>query len=47
VRGAENDVFLKDIGAKNCIGNFGVDLLMQAHAFRIDFTAMRLDLEAH
>ena len=38
-------VFLKDLGAKNCIGNFGIDLLMQAHVFRIDFGAMRLDLE--
>jgi predicted aspartyl protease len=38
-------VFLKDIGAKNCIGNFGIDLLMQSRAFRIDFGAMRLDLE--
>jgi len=40
-------VFLKDLGAKNCIGNFGIDLLMQAHAFQIDFSAMRLDLGAH
>ena len=40
-------VLLKDLGAKNCIGNFGIDLLMQAHAFRIDFNAMRLDLETH
>jgi hypothetical protein len=23
-------------------GNFGIDLRMQAHAFRIDFSAMRL-----
>jgi hypothetical protein len=38
-------VFLKDLGAKNCIGNFGIDLLMQARAFTIDFGSMRLDLE--
>jgi hypothetical protein len=40
-------VLMKDFGAKNCIGNFGIDLLMQVHAFRIDFSAMRLDLETH
>ena len=40
-------VLMKDLGAKNCIGNFGIDLLMQGRAFRIDFSAMRLDLEAH
>jgi hypothetical protein len=39
-------VLLKDLGAKNCIGNFGIDLLMQANAFTIDFGSMRLDLES-
>jgi hypothetical protein len=39
-------LLLKDLGAKNCIGNFGIDLLMQANAFTIDFGSMRLDLES-
>jgi predicted aspartyl protease len=38
-------VLLKQIGAKCCIGNFGMDLLKQGSAFTIDFGAMRLDLE--
>jgi predicted aspartyl protease len=40
-------VLLKQIGAKCCIGNFGMDLLEQGSAFRIDFGAMRLDLETN
>ncbi len=38
-------VLLKQIGAKCCLGNFGTDLLKQARAFKLDFGAMRLDLE--
>ena len=38
-------VLLKQIGAKCCVGNFGMDLLKQGRAFKIDFGAMRLDLE--
>ena len=38
-------VLLKQIGAKCCIGNFGMDLLKQGSAFTIDFGAMRLDLD--
>ena len=38
-------VLLKQIGAKCCLGNFGMDLLKQARAFKLDFGAMRLDLE--
>jgi hypothetical protein len=38
-------VLLKQIGAKCCLGNFGLDLLKQARAFKIDFGAMKLDLE--
>jgi len=38
-------VLLKQIGAKCCIGNFGMDLLKQGRAFKIDFTTMRLELE--
>lgn len=38
-------VLLKQIGSKCCAGNFGMDLLKQARAFRIDFGAMTLDLE--
>jgi hypothetical protein len=37
-------VLLKQIGAKCCIGNFGMDLLKQAQSFKLDFGAMRLDL---
>jgi hypothetical protein len=39
-------VLLKQIGAKCCIGNFGMDLLKQGSAFKIDFGAMTLELEA-
>ncbi|MGO9257793.1 MAG: retroviral-like aspartic protease family protein [Bryobacteraceae bacterium] len=38
-------VLLKQIGAKCCAGNFGMDLLRQGRAFKIDFGAMRLDLD--
>jgi len=38
-------VLMKQIGAKCCIGNFGMDLLKQGQAFKLDFGAMRLDLE--
>ena len=37
-------VLLKQIGAKCCVGNFGMDLLKQGRAFKIDFGAMKLDL---
>jgi predicted aspartyl protease len=40
-------VLLKQIGAKCCIGNFGLDLLKQARGFKIDFAAMRLELQAN
>jgi predicted aspartyl protease len=39
-------VILKDMGASCCVGNVGLDLLTQTHAFTIDFTAMRLELGA-
>ncbi len=38
-------VLLKQIGAKCCAGNFGMDLLKQGRAFKIDFGAMPLELE--
>lgn len=38
-------VLLKQIGSKCCAGNFGMDLLKQGRAFKIDFGAMRLDLD--
>jgi hypothetical protein len=38
-------VLLKQIGATCCVGNVGLDLLTQGRSFRIDFVAMRLDLE--
>ena len=38
-------VLLKSLGAKCCVGNFGMDLFTQGRAFRIDFGAMRFDLE--
>jgi predicted aspartyl protease len=38
-------VILKQLGATCCDGNFGMDLLKQGRAFRIDFSAMRLDLD--
>jgi predicted aspartyl protease len=38
-------VILKQLGPKCCVGNFGVDLLKQGHAFKIDFDAMTLRLE--
>ena len=37
-------VLLKSIGAKCCIGNFGLDLFRQAQALDIDFGAMTLQL---
>jgi hypothetical protein len=37
-------VLLKSIGAECCIGNFGMDLFKQAHAMKIDFGAMTLQL---
>jgi predicted aspartyl protease len=33
-------------GPRSYIGNFGMDLLRQARAFKVDFAAMTLDLEA-
>ncbi len=38
-------VLLKQIGAKCCVGNLGLDLLKQGRAFKIDFGAMTLALE--
>jgi len=38
-------VLMKQLGKKCCIGNFGMDLFKQGRAFRIDFGAMRFDLE--
>lgn len=38
-------VLLKSIGAKRSVGNMGLDLLKQAHTFRIDLEAMTLELE--
>lgn len=35
-------VILKSIGAKGCVGNFGLDLYKQGPAFTIDFDAMTL-----
>jgi predicted aspartyl protease len=40
-------VITNEAGNKCCVGNFGMDLLKQGRAFKIDFTAMRLDLEAN
>jgi hypothetical protein len=39
-------VVTNEAGAKCCAGNFGMDLLRQGRAFKIDFGAMRLGLEA-
>ena len=39
-------ILLNHEGTKCCIGNFGLDLLKQVPAFKIDFGAMRLTLEA-
>lgn len=39
-------ILLNHKGAKCCVGNFGMDLLKQAPAFKIDFGEMRLALEA-
>ena len=39
-------VVTNETGAKCCAGNFGMDLLKQGRAFKIDFGAMRLDLES-
>jgi hypothetical protein len=33
-------------GTRSYIGNFGLDVLQQGRAFKFDFTAMRLELEA-
>jgi len=38
-------VLLKQIGAKCRVGNFGMDLLKQGRAFKIDLGAMTLNLE--
>lgn len=38
-------VITNEAGAKCCAGNFGMDLLKQGRAFRIDFGSMRLDME--
>jgi hypothetical protein len=38
-------VLMKQIGNKTCVGNFGMDLFKQGRAFKIDFGAMRFDLE--
>lgn len=37
-------VLLQSIGAKCCVGNLGLDVLTQTHAFQIDFSTMRLQL---
>src|SRR5262249_2484726 len=39
-------IITNDAGAKCCVGNFGMDLLKQGRAFKIDFGAMKLDLES-
>jgi len=36
---------LKQFGPKGTVGNFGLDLLKQGCAFRIDLAAMTLELE--
>jgi hypothetical protein len=38
-------VITNEAGSKCCAGNFGMDLLKQGRAFRIDFGSMRLDME--
>ena len=38
-------VLMKQLGAKCCVGNFGMDLFKQGRAFKIDFGAMRFELE--
>lgn len=38
-------VLLKQLGAKCCVGNFGMDLFKQGRAFKVDFGAMRFELE--
>jgi predicted aspartyl protease len=38
-------VIVKEAGAKCCAGNFGMDLLKQGRAFRLDFGGMRLEME--
>jgi len=38
-------VLLQSIGANCCVGNFGMDLLQQTSAFKIDFGAMTLQIE--
>jgi predicted aspartyl protease len=38
-------VITNEAGAKCCAGNFGMDLLKQGRAFRIDFGAMRIEME--
>jgi len=39
-------VLLRSIGAKGCVGNFGMDLLKQAPSFTLDFGAMTLKMNA-
>jgi hypothetical protein len=39
-------VLLKSLGAKCCVGNFGMDLFKQGRAFKIDFGAMKFELES-
>jgi predicted aspartyl protease len=38
-------VLLKQIGPKQFVGNFGMDLLKQTPGFKMDFAAMKLELE--
>jgi hypothetical protein len=38
-------VLLKQIGPKQFVGNFGMDLLKQTPGFKMDFGAMKLELE--
>ena len=33
-------------GTRSYVGNFGLDTFQQGRAFKFDFTAMRLELEA-
>ena len=40
-------VLMKQIGPKQFIGNFGMDLLRQGRSFTIDFRAMTLELESN
>lgn len=38
-------VILRDMGARGCVGNLGLDLLRQGRAFSMDLSAMTLVLE--